>query len=111
TAIKRGGAPVTLPATLQRGQQFDVTVTATPGARMGALKGRIVVHSNVPGVPDQNVAITGTATAATIATTDVHFGVIDIDDPTVHTQNVVIMNNGTGTLKIASVKTMTAAPA
>jgi hypothetical protein len=78
--IKNGSAPVTLPASIPAGQQFDVTVTARPSNRTGPVGGTFVVHSSLAGLVDQNVVVTGNAIAAGLSATPMlDFTAVDVD--------------------------------
>jgi hypothetical protein len=104
--ITLSGADATLPATLTGGQQFDVAVTPTPNNRTGQVSGHFVVHSTTPGIPDQNVAITGNATAASLsAPMLVDFGGVDIDGAS-PAQTAMITNTGVAILDISRVTKM-----
>jgi len=102
-SIKVGNATRALPTTLAANTTLDVTIKAVPANRMGTVSGHFVMHSTTAGIPDQNLNVTGNATAATITTTNVDFGPTDLDDPAVHTQTATIANGGTGPLTISSI--------
>jgi len=102
---------VTLPQTLTPTQQLDVTLTAKPNNRIGMFSGHVTVHSKTPGTTDQQLTITGTATAAAVmATPMLDFGAVDIDG-TPPTQTLTIKNTGDGPLDIPSFVMMNANPA
>ena|GEM_PF-5784673 len=103
TAVKLAGVSVTLPATLAGGKQLDVTMKAAPAGRIGTLSGHLVIHSTTPGLPDQTIAVNGTATTNTITVTNVDFDKVDIDLATAQTKTATLTNTGTQTIHIASV--------
>ncbi len=107
--ITKGGTPVTLPDVRAPGEQFDVTVTATPNNRMGMVSGQFVVVPGTGGLPNQTVTVTGNATAAVLtATMLVDFGAVDIDGPS-PMQTATIQNTGTAPLNISSITKMAGA--
>jgi hypothetical protein len=109
--IKKGASIVALSQILSPGQQLDVTVTAKPNNRTGHIGGKVTVHSSTTGTTDQQLTITGTATAATVlATPMLDFGPVDIDGAP-PTQILTIQNTGDGPLDILSFAMMNANPA
>jgi len=98
--IKKGAAIVTLPQTLTAGQRLDVTVTAQPNNRTGAVGGHVDIVSNIAG--SQRVTITGNATAAVVAPTTFDFGPVDIDGAAPSTM-LMVTNTGTATVDITSI--------
>jgi len=109
--VTKNGTMVTLPQTLNPGQQFDVTVTAKPNPRIGHIGGQVTVHSSTTGTNDQHLTITGTLTSAGVmATPMLDFGAVDIDGAP-PTQTLTIQNTGEGPLDISSFAMMNANPA
>ncbi|HEU4728184.1 MAG TPA: choice-of-anchor D domain-containing protein, partial [Kofleriaceae bacterium] len=97
--------PVSLPGG-SSAQPLVVTVKAVPHSRTGLVNGHFVVHSTTSGLPDQNVAVTGTATATTFTSTPLtDFGAVDIDAAASvpPTRTAAIMNSGTEILDIVSI--------
>ncbi|HET7505990.1 MAG TPA: choice-of-anchor D domain-containing protein [Kofleriaceae bacterium] len=87
-------------------QPLVVTVKAVPHGRTGLVKGHFVVHSTTQGVSDQNVAVTGTATATTVSSTPLsEFGAVDIDvaASAPPTRTAAITNSGTEILDITAI--------
>jgi Abnormal spindle-like microcephaly-assoc'd, ASPM-SPD-2-Hydin/Thrombospondin type 3 repeat len=103
TLVKNGAATVNLPASLPGGQQFDVTVSPAPNARVGTVSGHFLVHSTTSNIPDQMVAVTGNSTANTIAVADVDFDKVDVNDLAPQTKMATLTNTGAQPVHISAV--------
>jgi hypothetical protein len=104
--IRRGTTIVTLPETLNAGQQLDITVTAQPNNRIGLVSGHVDIHSDLATLPDRRVTLTGNATTAAIsAPMLVDFGAVDIEGPA-QTQTILLTNNGAAILDVTSITKM-----
>lgn len=103
SVIRDHDTEVALPRTLAAGQQLDITVTARPSNRTGAVSGHIDVHASGLGVPDPRIPVTGNATAAVVAAPAVvDFGAVDLDGPPPASQTITLANTGAAPLDIAS---------
>ena len=94
-----GELPTTFTAqALAAGAHLDVTVTAKPASRAGALGGHIDVLTNVAGAA-LRVNLTGTAQAAAVmAPAMADFGAVDMDAAPSPTQTVTLTSTGNATL-------------
>jgi hypothetical protein len=103
SVIRDHDTEVALPHTLVPGQQLEVTVTALPRNRTGAVSGHIDVHASGLGVPEPRLPVTGSSTAAVVsAPALVDFGAVDLDGPPPAKQTIVVTNTGAAALDIAS---------
>jgi len=98
---------VTLPATLNPTDRFEVTVIAKPVNRIGLVSGHVTVHANLGA--DVVVTLTGNGTAAGITVpAPIEFGSVDVDGPAA-SRTVALTNTGSATLDITSFETMAGA--
>jgi hypothetical protein len=101
--VTKGGVPTSpqLPQLLHGGEQLDVVVVAQPTNRIGAVSGKVTVHTSL--APDKLVTLTGNAISAGIdvpATVD--FGAVDIDGQA-PSRMIALANTGTAKLDILSI--------
>jgi hypothetical protein len=102
-AVTKNGAPIALtpPPVLLANEHLDVTITAQPNNRIGALSGRVTVRTNL--MPDRQVMLSGNAITAGISVPSVvDFGAVDIDG-TPPSQAIKLTNTGMATLDILSI--------
>jgi outer membrane protein OmpA-like peptidoglycan-associated protein len=99
------GTAENLPETLDPGEELELTVTADPANRVGAMAAQLTVTSTLPANPSRAVALAATATTGAItldpADADVDFGAVDIQGAPAQ-QTIRITNSGDGALELSA---------
>jgi outer membrane protein OmpA-like peptidoglycan-associated protein len=99
-----GGSAVTLPHTLSAGQVIEVTVTADPANRTGAMAADLTVASDLPMNPNRTILLQGNSTSAMLTLTPgstLDFGPVDLDGGPV-SQTLTITNTGDAPLDLSN---------